>query len=103
MDLQRFKHMIADGSPPPPELGPGLAALWQLAKGDWAAAHRIAQDTTRSEGDWVHAHLHRVEGDLANAAYWYRRAGRPVSSEPLQDEWDTIAATLLEATPPRGA
>ena len=48
---------------------------------------------------WVHAYLHRVEGDLANASYWYRQAQRPVSSKPLAAEWDAIAEALLQDQP----
>ena len=94
MDLERFKRMIAAGAPPP-DLAPALAALWRLRQGDWPAAHRLAQDGSGPQGDWVHAHLHRVEGDLSNAAYWYRRAGRPASSQSLPEEWDEIATALL--------
>ena len=59
-------------------------------------AHRFAQAEDSADGAWVHAHLHRVEGNLANAAYWYRRATRPVSSGPLTEEWDEIAAALTD-------
>lgn len=94
MDLAWFKKSLADPAPPP-ELKPTLAALWHLAKGDWDRAHEIAQDVAGADGAWVHAHLHRIEGDRANAAYWYRLAGRPVSAKRLPDEWDEIAAALL--------
>ena len=80
----------------PPENAPPLViALWHEARGDWDAAHRIAQDDDSKDGAWVHAFLHRAEGDLDNAGYWYRRAGRPVADEPLADERRTIAADLL--------
>jgi hypothetical protein len=73
-----------------------LQALWWAGKGDWERAHQCAQ---QQEGDpacdWVHAYLHRVEGDLGNAGYWYRRAGKPAATGPLAAEWDAIAATLL--------
>ena len=82
---------------PPVELGPALAALWHLARGEWDAAHGCAQSDGGRDGCWVHAHLHRVEGDLANAGYWYRRADLPPSEAPLDDEWEAIAATLLAA------
>jgi hypothetical protein len=80
---------------PPSELSPALAALWHDAKGDWDAAHRAAQDIDDESGAWVHAYLHRKEGDASNAAYWYRRAGRPVSRAPLEEEWAAIATELL--------
>lgn len=81
---------------PPPDLGPALEALWWQARGDWDAAHRCVQGNEgEAECDWVHAHLHRQEGDLDNAGYWYRRAGRPVSTASLDQEWDEIASALL--------
>lgn len=74
---------------------PALVALWHDAKGDWEGAHRVAQDIHDSSGAWVHAYLHRKEGDLGNAAYWYRTAGRPVAKSSLDDEWVAIAEELL--------
>jgi hypothetical protein len=84
-----------DGAAPPPDLSAPLAALWWAAKGDWDQAHRIVQDESSREAAWVHAYLHRVEGDLGNAGYWYRQASQPVATDSLQAEWDRIAATLL--------
>jgi hypothetical protein len=81
---------------PPPDSAPALArALWHDAVGEWDAAHRIAQDIESPDGAWVHAYLHRKEGDAGNAGYWYRRAGRPLASGSLDDEWRAIAAALL--------
>ena len=82
---------------PPAELSPALAALWHLARGEWDAAHGCAQSDSGRDGCLVHAHLHRVEGDLANAGYWYRRADLPPSEAPLDEEWEAIAAALLGA------
>ena len=76
-------------------LAPPLAALWWAAKGDWEAAHKIVQDEDTKDAAWVHAYLHRVEGDLSNAGYWYRRAGRPAASGTLEQEWIDIVTTLL--------
>ncbi len=72
-----------------------LQALWYAAKGDWNIAHQRAQDDEGRDGSWVHAHLHRVEGDLGNAAYWDRRAGKPIATEPLNAEWEAIVEALL--------
>ncbi len=83
------------GAAPPPSLEPPLAALWWAAKGDWDAAHRIVQDETTREAAWVHAYLHRVEADLGNAGYWYRRAGKPQAEDSIEAEWRRIASTLL--------
>ena len=71
-----------------------LSALRKLAAGDWDGAHALLQDDSSPEAAWVHAHLHRVEGDLSNAAYWYRRAGRPVATGALDEERAEIAAAL---------
>jgi len=79
---------------PAPELTPPLAALWWAAKGEWDAAHKIVQDESDANSAWVHAYLHRVEGDLSNAGYWYRQAGQPVAKDSLESEWERIASTL---------
>jgi hypothetical protein len=84
------------GSPaPPPGLPRTILALWHDARGDWDAAHRVAQDIDDRDGAWIHAYLHRKEGDLGNAGYWYRRAGRTPASGSLDDEWTAIATALL--------
>jgi hypothetical protein len=88
-----------DGAAPPPDLSAPLAALWWAAKSDWDQAHKIVQDESSREAAWVHAYLHRVEGDLGNAGYWYRQAGQPVAKDSLQAEWERIAATLLGSKP----
>ena len=78
-----------------PDLGPALLALWDDARGNWDEAHVLAQAAGGADGAWVHAYLHRKEGDEANAAYWYRRAGQPVARGELSAEWEQIARTLL--------
>jgi hypothetical protein len=83
------------GNAPPSGLTPVLSALWWAKKGDWDAAHRIVMDDGGRDAAWVHAYLHRVEGDLGNAAYWYARAGQPVASDALDAEWNAIVAELL--------
>jgi hypothetical protein len=82
---------------PPQGLSGPLQGLWWAAKGDWDKAHRIVQDDDSAEAAWVHAYLHRVEGDLPNAGYWYRTAGKAVGKGPLEAEWDALAAALLGA------
>ncbi|AHF90870.1 hypothetical protein OPIT5_12285 [Opitutaceae bacterium TAV5] len=74
-----------------------LQALHADAQGDWDRAHELCQQGGTRDGDWVHAYLHRKEGDLGNAGYWYARAGRtmPDRGIPLDDEWTAIAAVLL--------
>ena len=80
---------------PPATLPPLLAALWWEAKGDWNQAHEIAQAEESADAAWIHAYLHRKEGDTANAAYWYNRAHQPRCSLPLDAEWEQITAALL--------
>jgi hypothetical protein len=77
------------------EFDGALLALWWDGKGDWDKAHEIAQDVAGADGAWVHAYLHRKEGDLGNAAYWYRRAGRGVGSGDLRVEWEGIVGEML--------
>jgi hypothetical protein len=96
MDVKSFRDS-ASGDAPPANLAPPLQALWKALKGDWDGAHALVQDETSAEAAWVHAYLHRVEGDLGNAGYWYRRAGKPVAKAALDDEWAEIAAALLAA------
>ena len=72
-----------------------LLALWLDAKGDWAKAHEVAQDVESVDGAWVHAYLHRKEGDVGNAAYWYRQAGKSVATGDLQVEWEGIVREML--------
>ena len=95
MDIAEFRASL-DGAEPPQGLSHAMQALWWDAKGDWQKAHHCAQQTEENaEGQWVHAYLHRVEGDLSNAGHWYRRAGREAASGALAAEWETIAAALL--------
>jgi len=81
----------------PPD--PALAALWWAAQSDWTRAHEAAQSDDGAAANWVHAYLHRVEGDAENATYWYSLAQRPVSTAPLDQEWAEIAAALLANDP----
>jgi len=83
-------------APEPPALPAPLRALWLDAKGDWNAAHQCVGERSDPDSMWVHAYLHRREGDLWNAGYWYRRAGRKPHEGPLAAEWREIAATLIE-------
>jgi len=73
-----------------------VPALLLDAAGDWDGAHRIAQDHPSLDGSWVHAYLHRKEGDLSNAAYWYSTAGVKAPETSLEEEWESIAHDLLE-------
>lgn len=96
MTIETFNAALRYDNPP---AGWSLAlqALWHQGKGDWHRAHQLAQAQDGPEAAWVHAHLHRAEGDVANATYWYRRAGREPSTAPLDRELAAIAAALLAA------
>ena len=94
MDANSFKGSLA-AAEPPAGLGMAVQALWWDGKGDWQKAHECAQAQDDAIGAWVHAYLHRKEGDLGNAGGWYRRAGKPVASGPLAAEWETIVRALL--------
>src|SRR5690242_14367476 len=97
MTLDEFK--AATHSPDAPRgLAAPLLALWQDARGDWESAHRSVQDESTREAAWVHAYLHRKEGDEGNAGYWYTRAGRKFPEADVDQEWESIAAELLDAS-----
>ena len=95
MTVLDFKSSLSEAVPGPGISPPPLAALWWAAKGDWARAHEIVQDEEGVDAAWVHAYLHRVEDDLGNAGYWYRRAGKPVATGSLETEWELMASALL--------
>ena len=94
MTLDEFRATLSQAAPPG-GLSPALHALWHDARGDWEMAHTIAQDVEDEAGAWVHAYLHRKEGDLGNAGYWYRRARKAESRGPLDREWAEIVTALL--------
>ncbi len=94
MDLAAFRASLAAPAPPP-DSSLALKALWLDARGDWDGAHEAARADDGRDGDWVHAYLHRKEGDPGNAAYWYRRAGKPVCRASLDEEWAAITEALL--------
>jgi hypothetical protein len=93
--MAEYKASLS-GAAPAPGLDAPLAGLWWAAKGNWDQAHKIVQDEDTSDAAWVHAYLHRVEGDLGNAGYWYRQARKPVAGGSLESEWEGIVATLLK-------
>ena len=94
MTLDEFKRTTSAATPPSTLSAP-LRALWHDARGEWDAAHEVAQHIDDVTGAWIHAYLHRKEGDLGNAGYWYRRAQKPECRETLEVEWEEIAAALL--------
>lgn len=94
MTITEFEKTLSHDSPPE-NINPLLAALWHERKGDWEAAHNIAQDINTSDGSWIHAYLHRVEGDRGNASYWYHRAGKPFPQVAVADEWRSLVTNFL--------
>jgi hypothetical protein len=94
MDITAFKATLNEDGPPD-GLSLAVQALWHASNGHWDQAHDLAQGQDDAAGAWVHAYLHRVEGDLRNAGHWYRRAAKDESTAPLAQEWDEIASALL--------
>lgn len=94
MTLEEFCASLS-GSEPLGQLTPALAGLWWDAKGDWTRAHESAQQHESLEGSWVHAYLHRKEGDISNAGYWYGRAGKTPAHGSFEKEWEEMTWALL--------
>ena len=89
-----FRESIK-GNEPPSESSDHLKALWYDAKGDWKKAHEIIQDIDDKNASWIHAYLHRKEGDTGNADYWYSRAGKRRPSMALENEWEELVASFI--------
>ena len=94
MTLEEFRNSL-NGERPPEDLTFFLTALWWDAKGDWTKAHESAQQDEGPAGAWVHAYLHRKEGDLSNAGYWYGRARKALAGIPADQEWVEIVNALV--------
>ncbi|MFH7030086.1 MAG: hypothetical protein ACHBN1_33190 [Heteroscytonema crispum UTEX LB 1556] len=95
MTLEEFKQFIEKGRSLHPSLPKALQALWYDNQGDWHKAHEIVQNASDADSAWVHAYLHRKEGDLSNARYWYKRTSKPQFQGSLEQEWEQIARELL--------
>jgi hypothetical protein len=95
IELSEFKRSLDRDAPPASVDGLALQALWFATKGNWTRAHELAQARNDAVGAWVHAYLHRAEGDIPNAHYWYQRASREPDSDALADEWDNIGIDLI--------
>jgi hypothetical protein len=94
MTVEEFKRTL-DQSMPPVGISPLLQALWLDAKGDWQGSHAIVQDIESKEAAWLHAYLHRKEGDEFNAGYWYNLAGKTFSKVSLEEEREEILKCLI--------
>ncbi len=97
MTLDDFLAMVNEAETPPATLSPELRALWFTKRDRWHDAHDVVNDLHTPMGSWIHAHLHRIEGDLGNAAFWYAKAGRdPVrNQEALAGEWQELVLANL--------
>jgi hypothetical protein len=95
MNFDDFKATL-DNQQPPKGISNLLQALWHDARGDWETAHNISQDDDTNNGLWIHAYLHRKEGDIGNASYWYARAGKKKPFVSLEEEWEIIVRGLLK-------
>ncbi|MDZ7604503.1 MAG: hypothetical protein U5K79_02720 [Cyclobacteriaceae bacterium] len=96
MTLAAFKA-ACNSLTPPSDISDELLALWYDARGNWNRAHELVQETGGFTGDWIHAYLHRKEGDDSNAAYWYRRVKKTMPQKSLSEEWDELAAYILKS------
>lgn len=94
MNLAQFKQSLSLATPPV-GISVYLQAMWYDGKNDWEKSHNIIQDLPDKTASWIHAYLHRKEGDIWNADYWYRKAGRTRPAVSLQDEWEAIVTALL--------
>jgi hypothetical protein len=96
MSSSAFKRSLTSRSPPA-GLSAALTALWWAGKDQWDRAHQIVMNEDTADCAWVHAYLHRVEGDRDNAMYWYRQARRKPATGEIASEWASIAAALLKS------
>ena len=93
--IDAFRSSVS-AEAPPADLKPALQALWWAKRGDWSRSHEcVQQHEDDADCNWVHAHLHRQEGDMRNAGGWYRTAGKPVADQSLEEEWNALAAEML--------
>ena len=94
MNFEEFRQTLSSVEPPG-KVSLYLLSLWYDARSDWEKSHNIIQDINDATASWIHAYLHRKEGDIGNADYWYHRAGKKRPSIPLPEEWDVIVKALL--------
>lgn len=94
MNLSSFKESLA-GKEPPQNLSVYLNALWYDAKDNWNKSHKLIQNVDDKNASWIHAYLHRKEGDVENATYWYSRAGKKKSALSLEKEWEEIVTAFI--------
>jgi hypothetical protein len=95
MTVSEFRTSLSQDVPPS-QCSDLLQALWYDGKGDWERAHTIAQEIHTNKGSWIHAYLHRKEGDNGNASYWYHMAHKPFPTISLDQEWETLVAEFVK-------
>lgn len=95
MDINTFKESLSVDTPPS-DLNVYTRALWYDAKNDWNQAHELVDDLPDKNACWIHAYLHRKEGDIGNADYWYSKAGKKRPSISLNEEWEQLASAFLK-------
>ncbi len=96
MNFHEFMDSL-QAAKPPAEMEGNILALWYDKKGEWDKAHEIVQRTGGRQGDWIHAYLHRKEGDPGNASYWYAMVGKTRPNTSLNDEWEALVKVVLNA------
>ena len=94
MNYSEFVRSLSDDQPPA-GLTPLLKALWFDGKGNWDESHNVAEYIHEKNGSWIHAYLHRKEGDISNARYWYSMASQPVCKDSLEEEWQALVRQFL--------
>ena len=94
MKFEDFNSTLKDRKPPE-NISQNLLALWYDGNGQWARAHQIVQDIENKDAAWIHAYLHRKEGDEGNAGFWYRKAGKTHCKMTLEKEWETLVIHFL--------
>ena len=94
MDLIIYKESLS-GIEPPENISVYLKALWYDAKGEWDRSHKLIQEVNDKNAIWIHAYLHRKEGDIGNADYWYRRSGKTRPSLSVEKEWEELVTALF--------
>jgi hypothetical protein len=94
--LAEFRASLNNSTPP--QVSTLLIALWHDGRGEWDKAHDLTQDVNTTDGSWIHAYLHRKEGDRSNAQYWYHRANKKMPTYSLEQEWEELVTGFLSAT-----
>ena len=93
MTIEEFTRSLNDSLPG--NVSVYLESLWYDGKGDWEKSHNVIQDVENKNAAWIHAYLHRKEGDIGNADYWYNKAGKKRPTVSLEEEWESLVKAFL--------